>query len=140
MEGPELHVGEGLCERQTGETAQQRRERDLHLHPCQRRAETVVYAVAEREVAGSAAVHIECVGSVDEVRVAVARGQGHEDELTGGDGAPGDFSRGGGRAPPSISPSVVVIRGMPLCTIDSHLSSSSTAVPTASGSSRTAAS
>ena len=41
---------------------------------------------------------------------------------------------------PATSTSVVVIRGIEVCTIDSQRSSSSTAGATASGSSRTAAS
>ena len=56
------------------------------------------------------------------------------------DGSDANTSCPAGIGTPAISTSVVVMRGIAVCTIDSQRSSSSTAGPTASGSSRTAAS
>src|SRR5262245_53752763 len=69
---PELHVAEVFCQFETSEPPQQRGERDAHLHAGQRRAEAVVYTVAECQVAGGAVADVEILGGVDETRVPVA--------------------------------------------------------------------
>ena len=54
-----MHIVEVLGQSQIRESAQERGKRDPHLHPGQRRAETVVHAVPERQMARCAATDVE---------------------------------------------------------------------------------
>ena len=58
----------------------------------------MVHAVAERQMAWRAAADVEHLRRVDEVRIAIARRQRHEDQLSGGNRYAGDLDIGGGDA------------------------------------------
>ena len=57
----------------------------MALHAGQRRTETVMDAVTEREVTGLIPVEVELLGAGVSVRVPVRRGQADDDLFTGGD-------------------------------------------------------
>ncbi len=73
--------------------AQQRTDRDLAFHPGQRRAEAVVDAEAEGEVAVGVAEEVEVVGIVEDRLVAVGGGEDGVDEGAGGEGGAGEGDR-----------------------------------------------
>src|SRR5690242_6467928 len=62
VEDAELGLLVRVVHRQGGKTPKQRRERDAHLHACQRRPEAVVHPVAEGGVARRSPGDVERVG------------------------------------------------------------------------------
>ena len=79
--GAEFDVG--ICRQsQIGQTSQQRRDSDLCFEPRQRRAGTLVWADAERQVLVVLALDVEFVGRLKPLPVAIGCAQHLLDEVT----------------------------------------------------------
>ena len=79
---PPVQVGRRYGEGELRESAQERLEGDVALESGQRRTETVMDAVPEREMTGLIPVEVELLGAGVSVRVPVRRGQADDDLFT----------------------------------------------------------